>query len=90
MGVRNPLYVLAHAELEFADKNMAGAEPMLDLRETFRLTNVTQCVLSLCSRTYTMSVSNGDYSVETSHPDYGTMFENPHMDPSLPPESAFY
>ncbi|KAL2795844.1 hypothetical protein BJX66DRAFT_336552 [Aspergillus keveii] len=89
MGVRNPLYVLAHAELEFADKNLAGTEPMLGLRETFRLKNVTQCVLSLCSRTYTMSVSNGDYSVETSPPDYGTMFENPHMDPSLPPESTF-
>ncbi|KAL2858633.1 hypothetical protein BJX68DRAFT_262184 [Aspergillus pseudodeflectus] len=73
MGVRNPLYVLAHAELEFANKNMAGTEPMLDLRQTFRLKNVTQRVLSLCSRTYTMSVSNGDYSVETSPPDYGTM-----------------
>ncbi|KAL4908708.1 hypothetical protein BDW74DRAFT_173940 [Aspergillus multicolor] len=60
---------------------------------TFVLKSATQCVLSLCARTYTVAVSNGVLTVDTSEPEYGAMFENPHWTNSsespVPAESRF-
>ncbi|RDW64467.1 DUF3176 domain-containing protein [Aspergillus mulundensis] len=89
LGVRNPLYVLAHAELDFADKAVARQGDMLDLEKTLVLKNVTQCILSPCARTYRLSISNGDFTRDVSEPDYGTMFDNPYSDDSLPWPSRF-
>jgi hypothetical protein len=56
MGVNNPLLVTAHAELVLVDKNVAGDNPIFDPERSLRLTKVTQCVMSLCSRTYGVAV----------------------------------
>ncbi|KAL3474559.1 hypothetical protein BJX99DRAFT_176590 [Aspergillus californicus] len=75
--VKNPLITVAFAELVLADTTIAGRDPILDLTKTFEIKTATQCILSLCAREYKVSVSNGELSINTSAPDYGSTFDNP-------------
>ncbi|KAL4810344.1 hypothetical protein BDV18DRAFT_156711 [Aspergillus unguis] len=74
-GITDPVFVLAHAEFEQINgTSPAGLSPFKDLGKVFRVKKATQCALSLCSRTYTLSVRNGATNLETSEPDFGGLF----------------
>lgn len=73
LGVHNPLLVFAHAELGFSYQTIAGRQPRHPEQYLF-IRKATECVLSMCSRTYDVSVSGGVTSRNVSSPDYGEMF----------------
>ncbi|RHZ47233.1 DUF3176 domain-containing protein [Aspergillus thermomutatus] len=76
LGVENPMFVVAHAEIDDPDN---GSNP--------KIGRVTECILSLCTRTYHVSVSRGVPSVNTSSPTYGHPFYHIYLNG---PESANY
>lgn len=65
-GVENPIFAVVYAEL---DPPIESLDPAKDTK----IKNVTQCVLSPCTRTYDISVSNGEPSIHLSPPDWGTI-----------------
>ncbi|CAG8178792.1 unnamed protein product [Penicillium salamii] len=69
LGVDNPLLVLGQAEIvdDISEKDLIGRPEQVGRQ----LSRVTECVLSLCSRTYNVSVKNGNPKVEVSSPDFG-------------------
>ena len=62
-GVENPLMVFAHASLRFIDE--------LDTPKGMKVTNVEQCVLSLCERTYNTSVVRGQPNTIVTSTNWG-------------------
>ncbi|OJJ35802.1 hypothetical protein ASPWEDRAFT_41044 [Aspergillus wentii DTO 134E9] len=71
-GIAGPLMVLAHASFNFTyDKfDVPASHP----ENGIRIGKVTQCALSMCSRTYNVAVQNGIPSINMSEPDYGKYF----------------
>ncbi|KAL4879287.1 hypothetical protein BJY04DRAFT_220407 [Aspergillus karnatakaensis] len=71
-GVKSPSTVFAHAELvipTFSNGTYYATAKELKIRR------VTQCVLTPCSRQYTVSVTQGVPTVNVSAPDYGEDFQ---------------
>ncbi|CAG7944807.1 unnamed protein product [Penicillium salamii] len=84
LGVDNPLLVLGQAEIEYdiSEKDLIGRPEQVGRQ----LSRVTECVLSLCSRTYNVSVKNGNPKVEVSSPDFGeSWFPNRWTSANYPP-----
>ncbi|KAJ5593446.1 hypothetical protein N7537_010350 [Penicillium hordei] len=77
IGVKNPLLVVAHAALTLPSGKTSKLQSHPE--KGLKIRNVTQCVLSLCARTYNVSVSDGIPSTSISAPDYGTFV--PFKDP---------
>jgi hypothetical protein len=75
MGILNPHLVVAQAALTLpSDHN----ETMTSHPEKgLKIRNVTQCALSPCARTYSVSVSGGIPSTRRSDPDYGVFWVPP-------------
>ncbi|CAG7931605.1 unnamed protein product [Penicillium olsonii] len=69
LGIENPLLVLGHAEINYDTKDRGLVPRPEQLQRKFG--RVTGCVLSLCSRTYNISVKNGNPKVQVSSPDFG-------------------
>ncbi|CAI7613061.1 unnamed protein product [Penicillium viridicatum] len=75
LGVDNPLLVFGQAEIDYdiPERDLVPRPEQIERK----LSRVTECVLSLCSRTYNVSVKNGNAKVEVSSPDFGeTWFPN--------------
>lgn len=70
-GVENPLFALVYAELN--KPPIDSPHPAKDIN----IKNVTQCVLSPCTRTHSVSVSNGEPSIHLSPPDWRTITNYP-------------
>ncbi|KAJ5605695.1 hypothetical protein N7510_008476 [Penicillium lagena] len=69
LGLESPLAVFAHAELEAeADTNITK------LVRGLRIRSVQECILSLCLKTYNVSVSSGTSLVNVTSVDYGKRF----------------
>lgn len=71
-GVENPFFVLGHAELGLPEdalktKTKFSSYPASGLS----IKKVTECALTLCTRTYNMSVSGGVVVKNVSKPNYG-------------------
>ncbi|CAG8423569.1 unnamed protein product [Penicillium salamii] len=66
LGIENPLLVFGQAEIEYDFPDTSTIMPSLN-----QSPRVEECVLSLCSRTYNVSVTNGRPRVEFSSPDFG-------------------
>ncbi|KAI9041339.1 uncharacterized protein KD926_006915 [Aspergillus affinis] len=73
LGVRNPLIVLEHAELDF-NVIMAEDTALPNPEEYLYVKKATECVISMCSRTYNVSVSEGAPSLNVSAISYGESF----------------
>ncbi|KAL4901469.1 hypothetical protein BDW74DRAFT_170176 [Aspergillus multicolor] len=76
-GLKNPQFVLAHADIGLASNETTGLAPLSDLAKTFRLNKVTQCALAFCTRTYDISVSNGTALYNESISKWGEWFPRP-------------
>ena len=72
LGIENPLLVLGHAEINY-DTNDRGLVPRPEQLQR-KFGRVTGCALSLCSRTYNISVRNGNPKVQVSPADFGEMW----------------
>lgn len=70
-GVENPLVVLAHAKMHDYPIS-TPSHPEKDMK----IDNVTQCVLSPCMRTYSVSVSGGSPAIHVSPPSWGELVDD--------------
>lgn len=72
LGVENPLMVIAHAQLDIpnTDKDVIHSHP----EHGVKLRKVTECILSLCARTYDMNVTRGVPLTNVTDVDWGTFF----------------
>ncbi|KAE8349839.1 hypothetical protein BDV28DRAFT_52780 [Aspergillus coremiiformis] len=66
-GIENPLYVLAHANLDLPTTSDVNSHPEKGLR----INKVTQCAISLCARNYRISVRRGTPLINVTSTDYG-------------------
>jgi hypothetical protein len=73
VGVDNPLQVIAHASLRLPHEKSVSSHPENGLK----LDNVTQCVLSMCTREYEISVSKGRPVINVTSVDFGKMMVSP-------------
>ncbi|KAJ5552318.1 hypothetical protein N7494_001696 [Penicillium frequentans] len=77
-GVENPLLVIAQAEFSLPASEMVESPGKQFFPGTnLGLSNVTECVLSLCSRTYNVSVSSGQSSIRVEKEDFGNFYFKP-------------
>lgn len=76
VGVKSPLLVLGHAELEYSF-DLLG--PVTHPENGLKLKRATECAIAMCSRTYNISVSDGIPSTSTSAPDYGEIFNHEYL-----------
>ncbi|KAJ0417816.1 hypothetical protein BJY00DRAFT_315607 [Aspergillus carlsbadensis] len=76
-GLENPLVTVAYAQLELAQDTNEADTPAFDPATALQLKNVTQCAMSLCTRTYNVAVTDGLPSINVSEPTYGKTFEIP-------------
>ncbi|OJJ78426.1 DUF3176 domain-containing protein [Aspergillus glaucus CBS 516.65] len=70
-GVENPLVVLAYAKMHDYPVS-TPSHPEKDMK----IDNVTQCVLSPCMRTYSVSVSGGNPTTHLSPPSWGELVDD--------------
>lgn len=71
LGVDTPVYAMAHAKFS-AESNVN----ITDLVRNIRISSVEECVMSLCLKTYNVSVSSGTPRVDVTAVDYGQRFTN--------------
>ncbi|KAL2839515.1 hypothetical protein BJY01DRAFT_250469 [Aspergillus pseudoustus] len=76
-GIQNPLVVVAYAQLGLVHDTNETDTPAFDPAAALRITNVTQCAMSLCTRTYDIAVSDGIPTINVSAPTFGKVFDNP-------------
>lgn len=70
-GVHGPLIAIAHAKFDRPHSTLTvESSPESD----FKIDKVTECALSLCVKTYNLSVSRGTPSVDELSVDYGELF----------------
>ena len=70
-GVRGPLVSIAHAQFDRPHSTLTvESSPESD----FKIDKVTECALSLCVKTYNLSVSSGTPSADVLSVDYGELF----------------
>lgn len=72
LGVQNPIVVYGHSQITL-ESNWANAtfqHPVL----TPRIEKATECLLSLCLKTYNVSVNDGISSVTQSEPNFGSFW----------------
>lgn len=77
VGLENPYYVVAHAELALTEDIMRGTSLGPKPLRILGVKKATQCALTPCSRTYNVSVFNGATRVHTSAPNFGEVFFQP-------------
>ncbi|THC92888.1 hypothetical protein EYZ11_007640 [Aspergillus tanneri] len=85
-----PLLVLARAKLSFpyASSNRERVRSMVE--KTVQIDSLRQCVLSVCSRNYSVSVTGGKTSIHTSESGYGKMYLfHVHADTISDPEHVY-
>ena len=70
-GVRGPLIAIAHAQL---DRPHLAPTIESSPDSDFKIDKVTECALSLCVKTYNLSVSSGTPAVDVLSVDYGELF----------------
>ena len=70
-GVTDPMFVMAYARLN-SQPTTPGIETS-DPAGGLKVKKATQCAMSPCTRTYSMSVLNGVLDTRVSPPDWGTM-----------------
>ncbi|ODM19713.1 hypothetical protein SI65_04699 [Aspergillus cristatus] len=70
-GVENPLIVLGHATMQDYPTRTSSSHPEKDMK----IEKATQCVLSPCMRTYSVSVSGGNPTTHLSPPIWGELFD---------------
>ncbi|KAJ6000793.1 hypothetical protein N7481_001202 [Penicillium waksmanii] len=75
LGVPYPVFVFAHAQFEAESAN-ASFTNITEFVRGIRLKSVQECVLSLCLKTYNVSVSSGTPQVNVTSIDYGERFTN--------------
>ena len=66
-GVTDPMFVIAYAQLTSPPDETSHPTKDLKVKEA------TQCAMSPCTRTYSVSVSDGAPDTHLSPPDWGTM-----------------
>lgn len=77
-GVNDPLFVLAHAELDLHQRNSSDVRLPVNGEKILSITRVTECVISMCARTYDITISRGELSVIPTSTDYGRIFSYQH------------
>ncbi|KAI2976447.1 hypothetical protein CBS147323_480 [Aspergillus niger] len=70
-GIKDPLIVVAHAELNLPQNWAYNESDFLSLVE---VTRATECALSICARKYNVSVTNGIHSVHVLDEDFGSLY----------------
>ncbi|CAI7629279.1 unnamed protein product [Penicillium pancosmium] len=73
LGVPYPIFTFAHAQFEAESAN-ASFTNITEFVRGIRLKSVQECVLSLCLKTYNVSVSSGTPQVNVTSIDYGERF----------------
>lgn len=77
VGVENPQFVLAYAEFDFPNNLLSSTGFDKGYIPFGHIRKATQCAVTACSRTYNISVSNGNTMIHTSAPNFGeTFFHN--------------
>lgn len=78
-GVKNPLAVFAHAQLDLPakDKKMSLVLSQSPALNDLRLKNVTLCALSFCSRSWTVSITNHTTSSNVTEENLGETYSSP-------------
>jgi hypothetical protein len=76
-GLENPLVAVAYAQIGLVQETNEADTPAFDPATALQLKSVTQCAMSLCTRTYNIAVTGGVSSINVSEPTYGKFFENP-------------
>ncbi|KAL3467196.1 hypothetical protein BJX64DRAFT_192179 [Aspergillus heterothallicus] len=87
-GIENPLVAVAYAQLGLVNPTNASDTPTFDPSTALEIKNVTQCAMSLCTRTYSISVADGIPNIRTSPPTYGKVFANPSSSSSSSSDSS--
>ena len=72
IGVENPLMVVAHAALDIPKANRSDIQSHPE--RGLKIRHVTQCVLSLCPRTYNLTVARGLPTADIARLDWGRFF----------------
>lgn len=72
-GIHGPLVAMAHAQL---GRPHSTIEVESSPESGFKIDKVTECALTLCERTYNVSVSSGTPSVDVLSVDYGELFNH--------------
>ena len=73
-GVENPQFVIGHAEFNFPNEILKGTWFGAEYIPFGPIRKATQCAVTACSRTYNVSVSNGNAMTEASAPNFGEAF----------------
>lgn len=81
VGIPDPQFVIAHAEVAIVSNETTTSSPLADLGRLFHIKHATQCAVGICARTYDVSVTNGTASFNVSPPDFGQRFANPDTGP---------
>lgn len=75
LGVPWPVYIFAHAQFEAGSESDNGSiTNITEFVHGIRLKSVEECVLSLCLKTYNVSVTSGTPQVNVTSVDYGERF----------------
>ncbi|KAJ5403245.1 hypothetical protein N7509_003116 [Penicillium cosmopolitanum] len=75
LGVPYPIFTFAHAQFEAGSAN-ATITNITEFVHGIRLKSVQECVLSLCLKTYNVSVTSGTPQINVTSIDYGERFTN--------------